>query len=79
MSAATPQDSGAEPGQTGPGQTGPGQAGPGQAGPGQTGSGPAETRARRRWVRTVLVLLAAGVIVTIVILDRHALGQSLSA
>jgi uncharacterized protein (TIRG00374 family) len=74
MSAATPPDSGA-----GPGQAGPGQAGPGQAGPGQTGSGPAETRARRRWVRTVLVLLAAGVIVTIVILDRHALGQSLSA
>jgi uncharacterized protein (TIRG00374 family) len=70
MSAATPPDSGA----------GPGQAGPGQTGPGQAGSGPAETRARRRrWVRIVLVLLAAGVIVTIVILDRHALGQSLSA
>jgi uncharacterized protein (TIRG00374 family) len=80
MSAATPPDSGAEPGQTEPGQTGPGQTGPGQTEPGQTGSGLAETRARRhRWVRTVLVLLAAGVIVTIVILDRHALGQSLSA
>ena len=65
MSAATPPDSG---------------AGPGQAGPDRPGSGPPETRARRhRWVRTVLVLLAAGVIVTIVVLDRHALGQSVSA
>ena len=27
----------------------------------------------------MLVLLAAGVIVTIVVLDRHALGQSVSA
>jgi len=69
MSAATPPGSGAGPAQNGPGPTG----------PGPTGSGPAQTRARHRWVRTVLVLLAAGVIVTVVILDRHALGQSLSA
>ena len=70
MSAATPPGSGPGPAQTGPGQTG----------PGQTGSGPAQTPAwRHRWVRSVLVLLAAGVIVTVVILDRHALGQSLSA
>jgi len=65
MSAATPPDDG---------------AGPGQPGAARAGSGPAETRPRRhRWVRTVLVLLAAGVIVTVVVLDRHALGQSLSA
>ncbi len=64
MSAATPPDGG---------------AGPGQALPGP-GSGPGRPRVRRhRWVRTVLVLLAAGVIVTVVILDRHALGQSVSA
>jgi uncharacterized protein (TIRG00374 family) len=75
MSAATPPDDGA-----GPGQPGPGQPGPGQPGAARAGSGPAETRPRRhRWVRTVLVLLAAGVIVTVVVLDRHALGQSLSA
>jgi uncharacterized protein (TIRG00374 family) len=47
------------------GGSGPGRAGPGRAGPG--------------WIRAVLVLLAAGVIVTIVILDRHTLGQSVSA
>ena len=75
MSAATPPGSG-----PGPGHTGPDHTGPGQTGPDQTGSGPASTRPRRhRWARTVLVLLAAGVIVTVVILDRHALGQSLSA
>ena len=75
MSAATPPGSG-----PGPGHTGPDRTGPGQTGPDQTGSGPASTRPRRhRWARTVLVLLAAGVIVTVVILDRHALGQSVSA
>jgi len=75
MSAATPPDDGA-----GPGQPGPGQPGAGQPGAARAGSGPAQTRPRRhRWVRTVLVLLAAGVIVTVVVLDRHALGQSLSA
>jgi len=67
MSAATPPDSG---------------AGPGQTGPGPAGDGPAETPARgrrRRWARTMLVLIAIGVLVTVVIVDRHALGQSLSA
>jgi putative heme transporter len=70
MSAATPPDGGA----------GPGQAGPGQAGPGR----PRSWARRLRWTRTVLtrtvlVLLAAGVITAVVVLDRHALGQSLSA
>jgi putative heme transporter len=69
MSAATPPDGGA----------GPGQGGPGQAGPGRPESGPPESRARLRWARTILVLLAAGVIAAVVILDRHALGQSVSA
>src|SRR5213078_1748694 len=32
-----------------------------------------------QWGRALLVLLAIGVIVTVVILDRHALGQSVSA
>ena len=64
MSAGTPPESG---------------AGPGQPGPGRSASGPAATRVRRRWARTMLVLIAIGVLVTVVILDRHALGQSLSA
>lgn len=53
-----------------------GGAGPGEAGPGRPGSGP---QRRLRWGRAVVVLLAFGVIVTVVIVDRHALGQSLSA
>jgi putative heme transporter len=69
MSAATPPDGGA----------GPGQAGPGRPGSGPPESGPPEGRARLRWTRTILVLLAVGVIAAVVILDRHALGQSLSA
>ena len=65
MSAATPPDGG---------------AGPGQTGPARPGSGPPESQPRRhRWVRTVLVLLAFGVIAAVIILDRHALGQSVSA
>jgi uncharacterized protein (TIRG00374 family) len=65
MSAATPPDGG---------------PGPGQAGPGRPGGGRAEAGERRhRWLRSVLVLLAAGVIAAVVILDRHALGQSVSA
>jgi putative heme transporter len=71
MSAATPPDGGAGPGQTRPGPPG--------SGPPQAPARP-ESRARRRqWARAVLVLLAAGVIVAVVILDRHALGQSVSA
>ena len=75
MSAATPPDGGA-----GPGQAGPGQPESGQAGPARPGSGPPERRpGRLRWTRTVLVLLAFGVIAAVIILDRHALGQSVSA
>src|SRR5690242_9082623 len=71
MSAATPPDGGAGPGQTAPGPSG---SGPPQAPPRR------ESRAwQRRWVRTVLVLLAAGVIAAVVIVARHALGQSVSA
>ena len=71
MSAATPPDAGAGPGQNGPGEP---------AGPGRAGSGPAWARAwRHRWARAALVVLAVAVIVTVVILDRHALGQSVSA
>ena len=89
MSAATPPDGGAGPGHAGPGHAGAGQGGAGHAGAGQggagqggppaPGTGPGRPRGRHRWVRTVLVLLAVAVIVTIVILDRHALGQSVSA
>ena len=76
MSAATPPDSGAGPG---PGQAGPGLARAGRAGAGGAGGGRAEARARRRWARAMLVLIAIGVLVTVIILDRHALGESLSA
>ena len=82
MSAATPPDSGAGPGQTGPAQPGSAQPRSGLDGSGPAGDGPAETPARgrrRRWARTMLVLIAIGVLVTVVIVDRHALGQSLSA
>ena len=75
MSAATPPDGGAGPGHAGP--TTPGRQGGASGPPGSGRTG--RPRGRHRWVRTVLVLLAAGVIVTIVILDRHALGQSVSA
>ena len=65
MNEATPPDRG---------------AGPGRAGPGGPGRGRVKARSwRRQWARAVLVLLAIGVIVTVVIVDRHALGQSLSA
>ena len=71
MSAATPPDGGAGPGQTGPGPSG--------SDPPQATARPESRAWRRRWVRTVLMLLAAGVIAAVVILDRHALGQSVSA
>jgi putative heme transporter len=71
MSAATPPDGGAGPGQTRPGPPG--------SGPPQVPARPTSRAWRRQWARAVLVLLAIGVIVTIVIVDRHALGQSLSA
>jgi putative heme transporter len=71
MSAATPPDGGAGPGQTRPGPPG--------SGPPQAPARPEGRTRRRQWARAVLVLLAAGVIVAVVILDRHALGQSVSA
>jgi putative heme transporter len=72
MSAATPPDDG-----TGPGHHAP--AGAGRNGPGGPG-GPAEPRIRRRrWGRLLLLAVVVAVIVTVLILDRHALGQSLSA
>jgi uncharacterized protein (TIRG00374 family) len=68
MSAATPPGGGA------------GRAGAGPSGGGPSGSRPPEGRTRRRrWERTILLLLAVAVIVTVLILDRHALGESLSA
>jgi putative heme transporter len=48
------------------------------------GPGPQPTAAGarpgiRRWVRTVIVVLAAAVLVTVIVVDRHTLEQSLSA
>jgi uncharacterized protein (TIRG00374 family) len=71
MSAATPPDGGAGPGQTRPGLSG--------SGPPQAPARPESRAWRRQWARAALVLLAIGVIVTVVIVDRHALGQSVSA
>jgi uncharacterized protein (TIRG00374 family) len=86
MSAATPPDGGAGPGQGGPARPGsrpPGSgSGPPGSGsrPGEAGSGPPRARPRRRrWGRIALVLLALAVIVTVLVLDRHPLEQSLSA
>ena len=67
MSAATPPGSGHGPG--------PGPAGPEEAGP----AAPGARLRRRHWSRTALVLLGAGVITTVLILDRHLLAQSLAA
>src|SRR5262249_7732698 len=50
-----------------------------------TGPGPQPRRVgarpgfRRRWVRIVIVLLAIAVLTTVIVVDRHALAQSLSA
>jgi putative heme transporter len=75
-------------GGTGQGGTAQGRAAQGRAaqgragrdGSGLPGTGQAQARVRRyRWARIVLVLLAAGVIVAVIVLDRHALGQSVSA
>src|SRR5215475_10460807 len=44
-------------------------------------AGPSAARAarRRRWLRTVLAILAAGAMVWVVVANRHTLGESLSA
>ena len=55
------------------------RSGPSGSGPPQAPAGPERPEWRRQWARAVLVLVAIGVIVTVVIVDRHALGQSLSA
>jgi len=75
MSAATPPGDGA--GQAGTGPSGNGPPGSGSRGSGTPGGG--ARRRRRRWQRIVLLLLVVAVLVTVVILDRHALGQSMSA
>src|SRR5215470_1643632 len=48
------------------------------------GPGPQPTAAGarpgiRRWVRTVIVVLAVAVLITVIVVDRHTLAQSLSA
>jgi putative heme transporter len=48
------------------------------------GHGPQPTAAGtrpgiRRWVRTVIVVLAVAVLITVIVVDRHTLAQSLSA
>lgn len=76
MSAATPPDDGTGPGRHAPGDAG--QNGPG--GPGRPQRGPAGARSRRhRWGRVLVLAVGAAVIVTVLILDRRALGESLSA
>ena len=52
-----------------PGQAAPEQAAPEQAQPGR----------RRRWLRIVVAVLAAGAIVWVVVASRHTLGESLTA
>ena len=52
-----------------PGQAAPEQAAPEQAQPGR----------RRRWLRIVVAVLAAGAIVWVVVASRHTLGDSLTA
>src|SRR5215467_8495257 len=51
--------------------------------PPDTGPSPqphgAGARLRRRWVRTVIVVLAAAVLITVIVVDRHTLAQSLNA
>ena len=61
------------PGQAAPEQAAPEQAAPEQAAPEQARPG------RRRWLRIVVAVLAAGAIVWVVVASRHTLGESLSA
>ena len=63
MNAATPPD-------TGPGP-GPGHGPQPRAAGARPGIG--------RWVRTVIVVLAVAVLITVIVVDRHTLAQSLSA
>jgi uncharacterized protein (TIRG00374 family) len=61
------------PGQAAPEQAAPEQAAPEQAAPEQARPG------RRRWLRIVVAVLAAGAIVWVVVASRHTLGESLTA
>ena len=54
--------------------------------PPDTGSGdgaqpttPGDRRGVQGWVRTVIVVLAVAVLVTVIVVDRHTLAESLSA
>jgi putative heme transporter len=73
-----PQVSGHETGTTpgGPGN-GPVTPAPGQAAPVRAAS--ARAARRRRWLRIVVALLAAGAMVWVVVVNRHTLGESLGA
>jgi putative heme transporter len=48
-------------------------------GPGPQPTGTGARPGIRRWVRTVIVVLAVAVLVTVIVVDRHTLEQSLSA
>jgi putative heme transporter len=75
---AGPEVSGPE---TGAGAAGP-DSGPVTSAPGQLAparSAPARTARRRRWLRIVVAILAAGAIVWVVLANRHTLGESLGA
>jgi putative heme transporter len=66
------------PGQAAPEQAAPEQAAPEQAAPEQ--AAPEQARpGRRRWLRIVVAVLAAGAIVWVVVASRHTLGESLTA
>jgi putative heme transporter len=48
-------------------------------GPGPQPTGTGARAGIRRWVRTVIVVLAVAVLITVIVVDRHTLAQSLSA
>jgi putative heme transporter len=54
-------------------------ASPPDTGPGPQPTGTGARPGIRRWVRTVIVVLAVAVLATVIVVDRHTLAQSLSA
>ena len=48
-------------------------------GPGPQPTGTGARPGIRRWVRTVIVVLAIAVLITVIVVDRHTLAESLSA
>jgi hypothetical protein len=62
-----------------PEQAAPEQAAPAQAAPEQAAPEQARPGRRRRWLRIVVAVLAAGAIVWVVVASRHTLGESLTA